>query len=54
MVTRDLSVMTLIQEQKQIDIERGTLQPLDAEGQKLAEGKRFTFDIVDTPADPLR
>ena len=36
------------------DIEKKKLQPLDPEGQALAEHKRFTFDIVNTPVDPLR
>ena len=54
MVTRDLSVMAQIQNEKEKDIQRETRQALDTEGGKLAEGKRFTFDIVDTPADPLR
>ena len=28
--------------------------PLDAEGMALAEGKRFTFDVITVPTDPLR
>ena len=32
----------------------GKLPPLNPEGEALAEHKRFTFDIVETPVDPLR
>lgn len=32
----------------------GDLIPLDAEGKALAEHKRFTLDVVETPLDPLR
>lgn len=53
-MTRDLDVMTAIQKQKARDIRGKELQPLDAEGKKLAEHKRYTFDIVDLPTDPLR
>ena len=51
---RDLDVMKTIQDQKEKDIEASTLQPLDPEGKHLAEHKRFTFDVVDFPSDPLR
>ena len=30
------------------------LPPLDPEGETLAKHKRETFDIIDTPIDPLR
>lgn len=53
-MTRDLKVMAAIQKEKAKEIERGAKHPLDAEGDKLAETKRFTFDIIDTPVDPLR
>lgn len=53
-LTRDLNVMTQIQEEKKKDIQREGQHALDHEGIALAEHKRFTFDIVDTPADPLR
>ena len=51
---RDLETMTTIQEQKERDLKGQPLQPLDPEGRTLAEHKRFTFDIVDVPTDPLR
>ncbi len=51
---RDLNVMDEIQREKEKEIEAQGLPPLDSEGQVLAEGKRFTFDVVDTPSDPLR
>jgi len=51
---RDIKVMERIQREKQKEIEGQALQPLDSEGQALAEGKRFTLDVIDTPADPLR
>ena len=53
-MTRDLSVMEAIQSQKVNDMKDKNLQPLDDEGKKISEHKRFTFDIVDTPTDPLR
>ena len=42
MAKRELEVMAAIQEQ------------MDAETKKLAEHKRFTFDVIDIPTDPLR
>lgn len=51
---RDLDTMTTIQEQKERDLQGQALQPLDPEGCTLAEHKRFTFDVVDVPTDPLR
>lgn len=51
---RDLNVMAQIQKEKQKEIEAEELQPLDDEGDTMAEHKRFTFDIVDIPTDPLR
>lgn len=50
----DLDVMTAIQAEKAKEIAAEELQELDPEGDKLAEGKRFTFDVVATPVDPLR
>lgn len=49
-----LNVMNVIQNEKSKEIEAEQVMPLDAEGQRLAEHKRFTFDIIDTPVDPLR
>lgn len=54
MEERDLEIMDQIQRQKERDIEAAALQPLDPEGAKMAEEKRFTFDLVDVPTDPLR
>lgn len=51
---RDLNIMDRIQRQKEADIAKAGLLPLNAEGKKLASGKRFTFDIVQIPTDPLR
>lgn len=51
---RDLDIMTNIQNQKALDIRNKELIPLDAEGTALAEHKRYTFDIIDLPTDPLR
>ena len=51
---RNLDVMNAIQEEKAKEIEQQELHPLDDEGIALAEGKRFTFDVIDTPVDPLR
>jgi len=46
--------MAAIQAQRAREIMGEQLLPLDAQGKKLAEGKRFTFDVVETPVDPLR
>ncbi len=51
---RDLNTIDNIQNQKEKDIGKQGILPLDGEGRKLAEGKRFTFDIVEIPVDPLR
>ncbi len=51
---RRLSDMDAIQTQKAKEIERDGMPPLDPEGVAVAEHKRFTFDIIDTPVDPLR
>lgn len=53
-MNRDLDVMKNIQNEKEKDINGSDLQPLNPEGVALAEHKRFTFDVVDTPVDPLR
>ena len=54
MEQRDINVMDTIQRQKERDIEGKELMPLQGEGEKLAAEKRFTFDTIDTPNDPLR
>lgn len=51
---RDLNIMDQIQNQKTKDIANKELQPLNPEGKKMAEYKRFTIDMVGTPVDPLR
>lgn len=53
-MTRNLDVMAAIQTNKAKEIEKQAQQPLDPEGKAMAEYKRFTFDIIDTPVDPLR
>lgn len=53
-MNRDLDTMAAIQAEKAKDIGAAEQLPLDAEGKALAEGKRFTLDVVETPADPLR
>ena len=53
-MTRELEIMSEIQNEKEKEIVASVLQPLDAEGVALAEHKRFTFDIVAIPSDPLR
>lgn len=49
-----LETMTLIQEEKAREIGSAQQPELDAETKKLAEHKRFTFDVIETPSDPLR
>lgn len=49
-----LEEMAAIQEEKNREISGKQLPPLDPEGKTLAQHKRETFDIVDTPVDPLR
>ena len=51
---RDLRTMKSIQDEKAKELAGKNLKPLDPEGKALAEHKRFTFDIVNTPVDPLR
>lgn len=53
-MTRSLEIMETIMAEKDRDIERHGQMDLDAEGRRLAEEKRFTFDIVTVPTDPLR
>lgn len=51
---RNIETMAEIQNEKEKDIAAEELQPLDAEGIALAEHKRFTFDVINVPSDPLR
>ena len=53
-MSRDLDTMTQIVNQKEKDIEASELQLMNPEGRYMAEHKRFTFDVVDVPTDPLR
>ena len=53
-MSRDLDTMTQIVNQKEKDIEASELQPMNPEGRYMVEHKRFTFDVVDVPTDPLR
>lgn len=49
-----LKTMTQIMDQKDADIARTGQPQLDPETKKLAERKRFTFDVITVPVDPLR
>lgn len=51
---KDLSVMDAIQREKANDLKAQEIPALNPEGDALAKHKRFTFDIVETPVDPLR
>lgn len=51
---RDLNTMHSIQNEKAKELIKAKMHPLDPEGKAMAEHKRFTFDIVETPTDPLR
>ena len=53
-MVRDINTIAAIQDQKAKDLAGKAPHPLDPEGEALAEHKRFTFDIVATPVDPLR
>lgn len=53
-MSRDLETMGELMEQKERDIERDGQPPLDPEHVRLAEEKRFTFDVINVPTDPLR
>lgn len=49
-----LEEMSQIMNEQNKEIAGKQLPPLDPEGKTLAQHKRETFDIVDTPVDPLR
>ena len=51
---RDIGVIDAIQTTKEKELLERKLPPLDPEVKALAEHKRFTFDIIGTPTDPLR
>lgn len=50
----NLMVMGQIMDQKDNDIAKLGQPALDPETLKLAEHKRFTFDVIAVPVDPLR
>ena len=51
---RDLNTMTNIMREKEKEIAKGQQQSLNSEGREMAKYKRFTFDVITTPTDPLR
>ena len=51
---RDLNTMEEIMARKDRELAAQPVPELTPEIRVLAEGKRFTFDIVDAPLDPLR
>lgn len=53
-MSKDISTIDAIQREKQKEVESQETPPIDEEYRKLAEQKRFTFDVIDTPVDPLR
>lgn len=50
----DLELMRQIMEQKEADIAAQSQPVLDDETRALAGEKRFTFDVINIPVDPLR
>lgn len=50
----NLDIMNQIMGQKDQDIVRNGQPALDPETIRLAEEKRFTFDVITVPVDPLR
>ena len=53
-MTRDLKVMDTIQKEKEKELKAKGVPPMNQEGKTIAQDKRFTFDCIDTPIDPLR
>ncbi len=53
-MTYDLNTMAAIMREKEKEVDRKAPIPQNAEGRRLGEGKRFTFDVPATPTDPLR
>lgn len=51
---RDLDIMATIMEEREKELKTEELQPLNPEGETMAEHKRFTFDVITVPTDPLR
>ena len=54
LMEKRLEEMAAIMEEKGREINGKQLPPLDPEGKEVAKHKRETFDIIDTPVDPLR
>ena len=53
-MTYDLNTMAVIMHEKEKEIDHQPPIPQNAEGRRLGEAKRFTFDTPATPTDPLR
>lgn len=53
-MTYDLHIMEQIMNEKDKELDRQEPIPMNAEGKRLGEAKRFTFDTPATPTDPLR
>lgn len=51
---KSLDTMVKIQNEKATDLKKDEMKRLDHEGRYMAEHKRFTFDVIDIPVDPLR
>lgn len=49
-----LEKISAIQDEKEREAGTQELKPLNPETKKLAEHKRFTFDVINVPTDPLR
>lgn len=54
LMEKRLEEMAAIMNEKGKEINDKALPPLDSEGKEVAKHKRETFDIIDTPVDPLR
>ena len=50
----NLDMISTIQIEKSKNVNVESVPPIDPEIKNLAEGKRFTFDVVTIPVDPLR
>ena len=54
LMEKRLEEMAAIMNEKGKEINDKALPPLDPESKEVAKHKRETFDIIDTPVDPLR
>lgn len=50
----NLDIMEKIMNEKDKEITANGPAQMNAETKALAEGKRFTFDVIAVPTDPLR